>query len=115
MMIFLSELSSPGNKKVPPFYPPIQGRSDDSPVTDNPKTNIMELHIDNGDDLKYISQFCLSRETVIDQKHHYLLLFYVQQLHNRIALIPKYLLKAIHSRGGLLYASIHVFEAGWRE
>ena len=83
----LSELSSPGNKKVPPFYPPIQGRSDDSPVTDNPKTNIMELHLDNGDDLKYISQFRLSRETVIDQKHHYPLLVYVQQLHNKIALL----------------------------
>ena len=41
----LSELFSPGNKqKVPPFYPPIQGRSDNSPVTDNPKTNIMDLH-----------------------------------------------------------------------
>ena len=25
------------------------------------------------------------------------------------------LLKAIHTRGGLLPASIHVFEAGWRE
>ena len=25
------------------------------------------------------------------------------------------LLKAIHARGGLLPASIHVFEAGWRE
>ena len=24
-------------------------------------------------------------------------------------------LKAIHARGGLLPASIHVFEAGWRE
>ena len=85
----LSELSSPGNKKVPPFYPPIQGRSDDSPVTDNPKTNIMELHLDNGDDLKYISQFRLSRETVIDQKHHYPLLFYIQQLHNKIALLER--------------------------
>ena len=48
----LSELSSPGNKKVPPFYPPIQGRSDNSPVTDNPKTNSMDLHLDNGDNLK---------------------------------------------------------------
>jgi len=84
----LSELSSPGNKKVPPFYPPIQGRSDDSPVTDNnPKTNIMELNLDNGDDLKYISQFRLSCEAVIDQKHHYPLLVYVQQLHNKIALL----------------------------
>jgi len=36
----LSELSSPGNKKVPPFYPPIQGRN--SPVIDIPKTNILE-------------------------------------------------------------------------
>ena len=51
----LSELSSPGNKKVPPFYPPIQGRSDDSPVTDNPKTNIMDLHLDIGDNFKYIT------------------------------------------------------------
>lgn len=25
------------------------------------------------------------------------------------------ILKAIHARGGLLPASIHVFEAGWRE
>jgi len=25
------------------------------------------------------------------------------------------LLKAIHARGGLLPASIHVFEAGWRK
>jgi len=83
----LSELSSPGNKKEPPFYAPIQGRSADSPVTDNPKTNIMDLHLDNGDDLKYISQFRLSRETVIDQKHHYPLLVYVQQLHNKIALL----------------------------
>ena len=33
----LSELSSPGNKKV---------------LTDNPKTNIMDLHLDNGDNLK---------------------------------------------------------------
>ena len=51
--VILSELlSSPGNKKVPPFYPPIQGRSDNSPVTDNPKTNSMDLHLDNGDNLK---------------------------------------------------------------
>ena len=77
------------NKKVPPFYPPIQGRSDDSPVTDNPKTKIMELHLDNGDDFKYISQFRFSRETVIDQKYHYPLLFYVQQLHNKIALLER--------------------------
>jgi len=34
-----------------------------------------------------ISQFRLSRETVIDQKHHYPLLVYVQQLHNKIALL----------------------------
>jgi len=51
----LSELSSPGNKKVPPFNPPIHGRSDDSPVTDNPKTNIMDLHLDIGDNFKYIT------------------------------------------------------------
>ena len=82
----LSELSSPGNKKVPPFYPPIQGRSDDSPVTDNnPKTNIMELNLDNGDDLKYISQFRLNCETVIDQKHHYPLFFV---LNNFIIRLP---------------------------
>jgi len=49
--------------------------------------NFMDLHLDNGDDLKYISQFRLSRETVIDQKHHYPLLVYVQQLHNKIALL----------------------------
>jgi len=49
----------------------------------------MDLHLDNGDDLKYISQFLLSRETVIDQKHHYLLLFYIQQLHNKIALLER--------------------------
>ena len=36
-----------------------------------------------------ISQFRLSRETVIDQKHHYPLLFYVQQLHNKIALLER--------------------------
>jgi hypothetical protein len=61
----------------------------DSPVTDNQKTKIMELHLDNGDDLKYISQFRLCHETVIDQKHHYSLLFYVQQLHNKIALLER--------------------------
>jgi hypothetical protein len=37
----LSELSSPSKKNVPPFYPPIQLRRDDSPVTDNPKTNLL--------------------------------------------------------------------------
>jgi len=74
---------------MPPFYLPIQGRSDDSPVTDNPKTKIMELHLDNGDDFKYISQFRLCHETVIDQKHHYSLLFFVQHLHNRIALLER--------------------------
>ena len=86
----MSELSSPGNnKKVPPIYPPIQRRSDDSLVTDKPKTNIVEFHLDNGDDLKYISQSRLSRERVIDQKHHYPLLFYVQQLHNKTALLER--------------------------
>jgi len=32
-----------------------------------------------------------------------------------IAIHAVELLKAIHARGGLLPASIHVFEAGWRE
>ena len=34
---------------------------------------------------KYISQF----RTLIDQKHHFPLLFYVQQLHNKIALLER--------------------------
>ena len=49
----------------------------------------MELHLDNGDNLKYISQFRFSREIVIAQKYHYPLLFYVQQLHNKIALLER--------------------------
>jgi hypothetical protein len=52
-----------------------------------PKTNIIELQLATDDDRKYISQFCLSRKTLICQKHHFPFLFYVQQLHNRIALL----------------------------
>ena len=72
---------------MPPFYPPIQGINEDEPVTDISKTNIIELQLATDNDRKYISQFRLSCETLIDQKHHYPLLFYVQQLHNKIALL----------------------------
>ena len=68
----LSLLSSHGNKKMPPFYPPIQGRNEDhEPVTDISKTNIIELQLATDNDRKCISQFRLSRETSIDQKHHF--------------------------------------------
>ena len=50
--------------------PPIQGRSEDhEPVTDISKTNIIELQLATEDNRKYISQFRLSYETLIDQKH----------------------------------------------
>ena len=71
---------------MPPFYSPIQGRNEDAPVTDIPKTNTIELQLTTDDNQKYISQFHLTHETLIDQKHHFPLLFYVQQLHNEIAL-----------------------------
>jgi hypothetical protein len=70
-----------------PFYPPIQGRNEDEPVTDISKTNIIELQLATDDNRKYISPFRLSFETLIDQKHHFSLLFYVQQLHKKIALL----------------------------
>ena len=44
---------------------------------------------------------------------------FVELLDNFISLLVldrgQELLKAIHARGGLLPASIHVFEAGWRK
>ena len=37
-------LSTHGNNKMPPFYPLLRGRSEDAPsVTNDPKSNIMEL------------------------------------------------------------------------
>ena len=90
MMIFCQNCPLLVTRRCRLFIHPFkEGVTSDSPVTDNPKTKIMELHLDNGDDLKYISQFRLCRETVIDQKHHYSLLFYVQQLHNKIALLER--------------------------
>ena len=85
----ISLLSTHGNKKMPPFYLPIQGRNEDAPVTDNLTTKIIELQLATDDDRKYISQFCLSRKTLICQKHHFPFLFYVQLLHNRIALLEQ--------------------------
>ena len=68
----ISLLSSHGNNEMPPFYPPIQGRNEDhEPVTDISKTNIIELQLATDNDRKCISQFRLSRETSIDQKHHF--------------------------------------------
>ena len=54
-----------------------------------PKTNIIELQLATDDNRKYISPFRLSFETLIDQKHHFSLLFYVQQLHKKIALLER--------------------------
>ena len=52
---FISLLSTHGNKKMPPFYPPIQWRNEDAPVTDNPKTNIIELQLATDDNRNFIS------------------------------------------------------------
>ena len=48
----ISLLSSHGNKKRPPFYPSIQGRNEDEPVTDISKTHIIELQLATDDDRK---------------------------------------------------------------
>ena len=57
----ISFLSTHGSMKMPPFYPTIiQGRNEDAPVTDNPKTYIIELHLASDDERnKYIAQFRL--------------------------------------------------------
>jgi len=84
-----SLLSSHGNKKMPPFNPPIQGRNEDhEPVTDISKTNMIEIELATDDNRKYISQVRLSHETLIDQKH-FPLLFFVQQLHNKFAFLER--------------------------
>ena len=81
-------LSTHGNNKMQPFYPLLRGRSEDAPsVTNDPKSNIMELQLATDDDQKNVPQFRLSFETLIEQNHHYSLLFCVQNLHNKIPLL----------------------------
>ena len=57
----ISLLLTHGNKKMPPFYPPIKGRNEDATVIDSLKANIIELQLATDDDGRYIiSQFCCS-------------------------------------------------------